>query len=161
MELLSLFNPSLMEARLSAKDSEEAIRKLGRLLIEQKKVSKEYIEEVSRREREYPTGLRMPGVKVAMPHAGAANVFESALAVGVLEKPILFGMMGYPNQTTEVDVVFLLAIHEKTGQVIALQQLVQLFQADEVLKKVVACTTSSELYEVILNGIQEMKLETE
>lgn len=157
MDLINLFDPSLMQVHLTAENSEEVIRKLGQLLVDHQKVTAEYVEEAARREKEFPTGLPTPEVKVALPHTGSSHVLASGLAVGVLEHPVPFRLMGDPEHSADVQVVFLLAIREKTGQVTALQQMVQLLQNGGVLKRAASAADIETLYQAITDGVRAIQ----
>jgi len=60
--------------------------------------------------------------------------------------------MGAPESTAEVSAVFLLAIAEKETQVVALQQLADLFQDGVTLRKIAAARSSNEVYRAMLKG---------
>lgn len=153
MKLSTYFDRSLMTANLCAENSEGVIRQLGALLVTQGKVTKEYIQAVIEREQKFPTGLPTPEIKVAIPHTGTAFVKQSAIAVATLQQPVPFYLMGESEKQVGVQVVFLLAIHEKTGQVEALQSLIQLLQDNDLLRSAAAAASDEALYQLILEKV--------
>ena len=58
----------LIAIDVDAKDYEEAIRKVGSLLYKNNFVKNTYIDAVIAREKDFPTGLNLDGISIAMPH---------------------------------------------------------------------------------------------
>lgn len=108
---------------MSTPTAEDAVRRLGEELVRAGDVSPEYVDEVIRREREFPTGLPT-NPPVALPHADPHHVRRSAIAVGVCRSPVSFREMGTPTRTLDVRVIFLLAIREKEEVTTVLRDLV-------------------------------------
>jgi PTS system galactitol-specific IIA component len=85
------------------------------------------------------------------------HVQHSRIAVGVLEQPVAFHMMGSPDQIVQVRVVFLLAIADNDSQVLALKQLADLFQDGSTLGRVAAAEDEQTVYAVLLEGIRRLR----
>jgi len=152
MEIPALLDPNLILTDLEASDGEDAMRKLAKLLYDGGYVDEGFADAVLAREKEFPTGLPTEGIQIALPHTEAEHVHTSRLAIGVLRYPVTFQMMGAPESTAEVSAVFLLAIAEKETQVVALQQLADLFQDGVTLRKIAAARSSNEVYRAMLKG---------
>lgn len=91
-------------------DKLDAIKKMAQEMHIRGYVKKIYAEAVLKREEEFPTGLPEEGLGFAIPHAESEYVIKSAIAVAVLSKPVKFNLMGSIDQSSEVDVIFMLAI---------------------------------------------------
>lgn len=92
------------------KDRVEILNVLGICLFNMGVVEEGYVERVIEREEKYPTGLQLSGShNIALAHAGPELVNENAIVVGILKKPVDFFMMGEPEKSLPVKVVFMLA----------------------------------------------------
>ncbi|MCX7827774.1 MAG: PTS sugar transporter subunit IIA, partial [Thermanaerothrix sp.] len=86
--LKGLFREDLFVPSMDAGSPEESIEILSKLLWEAGLVPKGYMEGVLERERLLPTSL---GNLVAVPHSVRMEAFESAVAVGILRRPVQWG----------------------------------------------------------------------
>lgn len=117
---------------LSAKNWDEALRKLSKFLYERGYVKDTYEEALVRREHEFPTGLEIPDkVNVAIPHADVEHVNKQALLISILDQPIKVGKMDDPDEKIDIHLILLLAIKNPDGYVKFLSDLTTLFQVDE------------------------------
>ncbi|MBC7232097.1 MAG: PTS sugar transporter subunit IIA [Chloroflexi bacterium] len=113
----------------------EAISALAERLSQHGYVTAGFLEAVLKREASQPTGLPLPDIPVAIPHAEAEYCKVPAIAVGILDQPVQFGEMGGDSGSTlPVQIVFLLALNNPDQQVEWLQRLVLLFQQPGLLQ---------------------------
>jgi PTS system galactitol-specific IIA component len=159
MDLSKLLNKELILTDWDVDNQEQAIRELGQLLYEKGYVDEGFVDAVLRREGQFPTGLPTKGMNIALPHTEAEHVIHSMMAIGIARNPISFQMMGSPENSIEVKAVFLLAIGEKESQVIALQQLAQLFQDATTLGKIESASTPSSVERAVEQGLERKKTE--
>lgn len=143
-----LLKEELIVIDMKAKDSNEAIGKLAEILYKNTFVKESYIKAVQDREKTFPTGLPTEGVGVAIPHTDVEHVNTPAMAIAVLEEPVVFKMMGMIEQEVKVEILFMLAIKEPKTQIELLQKLMNIFQDKEVLEKIHKSTTSTEVKEI-------------
>lgn len=85
---------SLIFTNLHAKTNTEVMEQLGETLIKEGYAKESYIQALITREQEFPTGLDVDGVGVAIPHTDVSHVIKPGIAIAVLEKPIDFIQMG-------------------------------------------------------------------
>lgn len=158
MEKLEKFSfiPELIQTNLKAKNSDEVIDSLTKKMEERGAVQEGYADLVKEREIEFPTGLRTPGAVIAMPHAFDKRNHASYVAVGVLEKPVHFRNMEDFEEELPVEVVFLLAIDEKKGQMSMLQVLMKIFQNKELLEGIKSIKTSEEICQKLNAFLQKL-----
>lgn len=130
------FREELIGTGILAADWREAVILTGAPLIERGFARKEYLPAVIEREETSPTGLPTRPIGVAMPHADSEFVRRTGIAVGVLEQPVSFRVMGSPDQGVEVSIVFLIAMKDPENQVLVLQHLCELFQSSDLLEAV-------------------------
>jgi PTS system galactitol-specific IIA component len=116
-------------------DSKTLIDLLAARLHMQGYVTAEYGQLTYLRECEHPTGLPTNPFCIAIPHAGAEGVNESALAFASLKKPVRFRSMEDPDEELEVHLVFMLANKDPEEQIETLRNLALLFgQSDKLLE---------------------------
>jgi len=83
---------------------------LARRLYEEGCVKSSYGRAVLKREKEFPTGLKLEGLyNIALAHAGPEYVYQNAIVVGVLDQPVEFQLMEDSDRTIPVRVVFMFA----------------------------------------------------
>lgn len=153
MEVLSLIDHRLMLVQMCESSPEEIILALGKRLVDCQKVTSEYINGVIERELVFPTGLATTSIKVSLPHAGAAHVISPALAIGVLQQPVPFHQMGHPDQTVDVQIIFMLAVKDGPSQAKALGGIAMLLKNDYFLRQLAACSSTDEMYRVTVETI--------
>ena len=101
------------------------------------------------REKEYPTGLSLGEYCIAIPHTFAAHVNHPAIAVAKLKNPVSFTEMGSTDTDLDVSLVMMMAISNPEEQVGLLKKILRLFSDEDILKTLMASSTSSELYELL------------
>jgi PTS system galactitol-specific IIA component len=144
----TLFNERLIALNISVTNSEEVIALLGELLHKEGYVKESFVENAIKREREFSTGLPLGPVNVALPHTDAIHVNRQAIAVGVLQNPVDFQIMGSPDQTVPVHVVFLMAIKEE-NQVKFLQTFAELLQDPKTPERIRCAKNVNEIIDLL------------
>jgi PTS system galactitol-specific IIA component len=133
---------------LAAASAAEAIRTLSERMLRAGYVTEGFADAVLAREDSFPTGLPTP-IPVALPHTDAHHCRRPAIAVGLLAEPVFFGVMGIPDQTIPVQVVFLLAVTEPKQQVRWLKQLVEFFQQPDLIGQLQAAPSPSAVARIL------------
>lgn len=138
----------------------EVIHQLGALLFENGYVKDSFIQAVLDREEIFPTGLEVSsGGGVAIPHADAEHVKESALGVAKLATPVGFGAMGEPDKTISVDIVLMLAIADPEKTVIVLRKVILILENIEALQALKNASSKGEVQMNIIEHIQSLDRE--
>ena len=121
-----------------AKNKQEIVNRLFLLLLNKGYVKKTYEEAIHKREEEFPTGLELEGdFNVAIPHAETEHVNKEAIALGILEEPILWESMEDPENILSVHLIFLLAIKDPQMVVPNLKALTDnIFSKPEVVAQI-------------------------
>jgi PTS system galactitol-specific IIA component len=127
------FNESLIAFDLQAKDAKEVIDLLSGSMYAQGLVSAEYGAQTWARELEHPTGLPTKPFCIAFPHADAQGVNRSALGVAVMHQPVQFQNMADPDESLDVELIFMLANRDPEEQIQTLRNLAVLFGQPEKL----------------------------
>lgn len=127
------FNESLIAFDLQAKNAKEVIDLLSGSMYAQGLVSAEYGAQTWARELEHPTGLPTKPFCIAFPHADAQGVSRSALGVAVMHQPVKFQNMADPDESLDVELIFMLANRDPEEQIQTLRNLAVLFGQPEKL----------------------------
>lgn len=144
-------NKNLVLAKLKATDNKDAITQLANLLQKQGYVNKDFAQAVLDREKIYPTGLPSGKVNVAIPHTDIKYVNSPAIVFASLEKPIKFKNMADKSQEINVSFIAMLAMKEPHSQVSLLQNLMKLFQNQDLLEKFISLDDNSQLFDQLSN----------
>jgi PTS system galactitol-specific IIA component len=136
---LKLLDQNLVMINLEAETQQEALEKLAGRLYETGYVKETYAQAILEREKVFPTGLPTEGYGVAIPHTDVEHVHKPAVALGILQKPVKFNLMGDLNPESQIDVqiMFMLALKEPHMQLKLLQDIMEMIQDQELLKKMV------------------------
>jgi len=141
-----VFREELVLLNYQAKDAEDVLKALADRLFEDGSVKETYFQAMLDRERLYPTGLPIDGIKVAIPHAEVEHVNYSAFAIATLPKPVKFGEMGAASDCfLDVQIVMMLANADPEEQVKTLRKMVDLFDEPDSLDALVAAKTEDEI----------------
>ncbi len=145
----------LIATDVEAKNSEEVIRKVGKLFYDNGFVKDSYIDAVIKREKVYPTGLQLDGIAVAMPHTDPPHVNRSGVCVAKLKNPVTFQHMGAEDVSVQAELIFMMAIQNPDEHMETLQKVLNVFQNVEIAQKFKNAKNNDELYEIALKYIGE------
>jgi len=149
VKINELLDPELVFCGLKARDSEDAIRRLGQALYKKGLVKETFVEAVLEREKEMPTGLPLNEMNAAIPHADIEHVIEPALAIATLDKPVLFRVMVNPDETVDVTLIFLLALNKPHDQIEMLQKVAMVLQDSGLLRDLKQANSAAEIMEIL------------
>lgn len=143
------FNESLITIIDNAQTSADVETQMADMLCEQGYVKDTYRSALLEREKNFPTGLDVQGINAAIPHCDVQYVNEGALCVGILKTPVTWHRMEDAAATTEVGIVVMLALTDPTSHLTVLRSVIKLIQDQELIARVVACSTAVDAYELL------------
>lgn len=144
-----MLDKDLILIKIKAESPEEVIKKLAELMLAKKYVKESYLNEVLKREKEFPTGLPTQEFGVAIPHTDSSHVNQSTIAIATLEKPVIFKMMGSPEKDVSVRLVMLIAIDNPNKQLKLLKNLMEIFQDNGLLEKIYNAEGRDEILKLL------------
>ncbi|GGK00638.1 PTS sugar transporter subunit IIA [Lentibacillus kapialis] len=144
MEIKEYFHDSCVYF-LNLEHRDDVLKKMSENVQEQSLVKASFGRAILDREKEFPTGLDTDHIGVALPHTDKEHVITPFIAVGVLEHPVSFQLMGGGNVEIEVDIVFMLGVTDPSAQVEVLQQLMEMIQNEELSNKLESAQTKGEV----------------
>ena len=148
MEILEYLHPELCMAGVEAEDRESLIRMVAGLMERQGFVKDSYGNAVWERECAYPTGIWNQGKNFAVAHTDACHVKRPAIAAVTLKTPVSFQRMDEPDQSVDIQVLFMLAVMEPEKQVFALKELFSLIQDEGFYTRLRGCADGAEIYQL-------------
>lgn len=143
------FDKKVIFFNLDVKDREEALAKISEHMLKEQLVSSNFLENVLERERVYPTGLSVNGIGIAIPHTDSEYVKKSQLGFALLKQPIVFHEMGTLDKEVDVKLIFMLALKEAHEQLNMLQHLIEMFQNESVISKLLTVESQKDFLEIM------------
>jgi PTS system galactitol-specific IIA component len=145
---MSTVYEDLIVTGVDARDAQDAIRQVGQYLLKGGYVKDTYIGAVAQRESEYPTGLQLKNMGVAMPHTAGIHVNTPAVCIAKLAHPVTFLHMGDPDTKVEAELLFMMAIKDPNAQLETLQKVMGIFTNDAAMAEFQAAEDRETLYKV-------------
>lgn len=140
---------TLIAIDLDAKSDKEVMEQLGGLFIREGYAKESYVDALITREKEFPTGLDVDGVGVAIPHTDVSHVNKAGIAIGILREPVTFVQMATDNETVEVGLIFMLAVVNPNEHIDQLQRIIAIIQDKNVLNKLLEAKDTNQIIEII------------
>lgn len=147
-------NEKLIFPALDADTTEDIFNSVGGAAIREGYAKESYIQALIQREAEYPTGLNVDDIGVAIPHTPVDHVNKSGIAIAVLNKPVTFVEMGTDDDTVPVQLVFMLCVVDPNQHIDELQRILDIIQDSNVLSALLKAHTAAE----IINIVKEKEL---
>lgn len=143
-------NEKIVMLGVEANTNEEVLEAVGGRLIEEGYGKANYVQGLKEREVEFPTGLDIDGVGVAIPHTSVDYVEKGAIAIATLTHPVAFEEMGMPEgSNVDVSLVFMLAVTDPHAHLEDLQRIIAIVQDKAVLSRIIASTDVQEVIDII------------
>lgn len=143
-----ILNEELIILNLDVINREKALREIGERLLNQRCVKESFIDAIIEREKDFSTGIQTKSIGVAIPHTDVQHVNKDSIAIGVLDKPVVFQNMGSDDKI-EVSIIFMLAIKKPEQQLTMLQKLVNIFQDEATLDNIYNASSKLEIIDIM------------
>lgn len=142
-------DPAMILTNLEARSSDEVMEKVGGAVIRAGYAKESYVQALKVREKDYPTGLDVDGIGVAIPHTSVDHVLKSGVAIATLKQPVTFVQMGTDDETAEIKVVFMLAVVDPNDHIDELQQILAILQDTTVLEKLMNAENAQQIIDLV------------
>ena len=142
-------NENLIMPDLKAGSSDEVFQQLGGLLVSEGYCKSSYVQALIEREKDFPTGINMGNIGIAIPHTDKEHVIKGAVAIGVLKEPVHFYQMGTNDENVEAKLIFMLAVKDPKEHLVFLQRILMVLQDQEVLKQLIETKNKQEIINII------------
>jgi len=148
------FESNFIFPHLKSQSFSEAVNIIAKKLVANDYVVPEFASKVIEREQNFPTGLVLPQMNIGIPHTEAENVKRTVVSVATLDNEIEVHSMIDPKQTLKINMIFLIAVSDPSGQVKILQQLMRLLQNEKLLNEIKAESSSERILELLNTNIK-------
>jgi PTS system galactitol-specific IIA component len=125
--------------------------------LEKGYVNESFLEKITLREHDFPTGLQLDGYGVAIPHTDADCIERQFVSVVIPEESVPFKRMDDNAQEVRAQVVFVLGLNEPHSQLTMLQELMRLLQDKEVVTKLRGMKKAKE----VVNYLTDLSKQTQ
>lgn len=146
-----LFDQRLIFWNVDATDRTDLYKKIAQSLEDYGVVKSSYLTALSKREDEFPTGLKTQYLPIALPHANPENVNKAFIAVVKTKKEIAMKQMGTNEQMETKNFFFLGIVLEKQDlQVKLLQRFMQLMNNQSFVEEFQKLANPIDVYQFLI-----------
>ena len=149
-------NPSLLFTGLEAREYTDIFETLGGALVQKGYAKDSYVDALLEREQEFPTGLNLNGIGVALPHTDTKYVNQEGIAIASLNHPVTFFQMGTDCDPISVSLVFMLTVTNPSQHIDRLLRILEIIQDSNVLEGLIHAGNHQDIIEIM--KAKEMQL---
>ncbi|WP_019795487.1 PTS sugar transporter subunit IIA [Streptococcus sobrinus] len=149
IKLLDYLDENLIFTNKSFSTSKELFKTISDVTLALGNTREDFLSRVIDREANFPTGIQLEKIGVAIPHTDAECIFKEFVAVVINQSPIPFKSMEDPSQLVQASLVFVLGLNQPHEQLEMLQSLMGLLQNEKLLFKIVAATSAEEVLTIV------------
>ena len=147
--MAQLFDEKIALFHETASSKEEALKKLADEFMSKGVAKDTFYDAILTREKTFATGLSCNKMCVAIPHTDPEHVNKVQLGFMSLDTPVDFIEMGTEDKHIGVTMIIMMALKEAHQQLDMLMKLMDVFQNDEVLDRMMATNNFDELFEIL------------
>lgn len=140
-------------------NAEEAIKMMASEMRSEGYVRDSYCDAVLEREKKFPTGVPEEGLGSAVPHATSEHVIKPSMAIAVLKRPVRFNLMGSPDESADVDLIFMLAAGTPRDHMVALGKVISILMSSEKTDRIRNLADPAEAADFLETEINDKKVE--
>ncbi|WP_165211491.1 PTS sugar transporter subunit IIA [Streptococcus tangpeifui] len=149
IKLLDYLDERLIFTGQSFKASTDLFETISNVALKLGNVREDFLPRVMDREANFPTGIQLENIGVAIPHTDAECILNEFVAVVVNQSPTIFKSMEDPSQSVPASIVFVLGLNQPHKQLEMLQSLMGLLQNEKLLFQIVAATSAEEILKIV------------
>lgn len=139
--------------QLSFKNQEELFKFAGQVLEDKQYVKPSFYAAIVAREKQYPTGIEVNGVNVALCHTDAEHIIENKIMVLKLDEPVEFKSME-TLEYIDVRLVFILLLNDPALHLEVLQNISTILQDETYLNEIYTTQTKENLFDLLKEKVQ-------
>ena len=150
---VSLICDELCELDLDVKNVDDFFETFSKKAVSLDYVTESFVDAIKEGESNYPTALPTEPFPVSIPHSDPINIKRQFIAPIRLKKEIDWCEMANNDSILKVRIVFVLGFKKEEGHVEILQLLLENFQDNQKMSKLLSAQTKEE----ILDEVKSMK----
>lgn len=139
----------LIAVGVDAASKDAVMETMGGRFVELGYCRSSYVQALKDREVEFPTGIDIDGVGVAMPHTDVSHVNRAGIGIATLREPVTFIHMATDDTPVKVKVVFMLAVDDPGRHLEKIQDILAVIQDKKILEKILTAENAGEVIEII------------
>ena len=155
MKIEDILKTECILGNVDAPSKEEALKIMAEKLYSLGYVKESFIEAIQDREANYPSGLPMEDLKIAIPHTDADHVNQSVICFARLRDNVEFSVMGAPEEKIQVRLISMFALKEKKKIGDLLETLITTYQDNDVLKALVDADDEEAIYTILHENVEK------
>lgn len=153
MKIEDILKTECILGNIEAPSKEKALEMMADKLTSLGYVKDSYKQAILDREANYPSGLPMEDLKIAIPHTDADHVNESVICFARLKENVEFSVMGAPEEKIQVRLISMFALKEKKKIGDLLETLITTYQDNNVLQALVDAKDEAEIYSILHDSV--------
>ena len=151
--------PKIVGYIISKEERDDVLHEMADYLYSNGSVVKSYGDSVIERENNYPTGIDVEPIPVAIPHSERNEVLKTTILVGkTKEQGVAFEKIEGDGNWIQARVVFLLAVDSDQGQLEVIAQLMNVIQDAETVQRIVDALTSDEIETIVSTAFDTIQV---
>ncbi len=135
---------------IEAESSEEALAIVCAKLLDEGKIKEGYLEAILAREAEYPTGLDLEGINVAIPHTDWIWSNTTQLVVATFAEPVTWHSMEDPDETVDVSMMIMSLFDDPSHQIEALTKIMGVVQDQGLVARLAGSSSVQEIAQAFI-----------
>lgn len=148
-----LIHESLVFYDQTFTNQEAFFKKANTDLTKAEFVTGTFYESIVERETNYPTGLMLPTMSIALPHTDPENIKRAFVAVYHLAQPVEFTQMATTDVKVESQMILVLGIKEPKKQVELLATIIDLISDEAFIDQYHKAKNQEELYQLFKKNL--------
>ena len=153
MNIDDIIKKDCIIGQIDVSSKEEVLKIMAEKLYDLGYVKESYIQAIQDREANYPSGLPMEDLKIAIPHTDAEHVNQSIICFARLKNPVEFSVMGEPSTKIPVKLISMFALKEKKKIGDLLETLIVTYQDNSVLRALDKAEDDEELFKLLKESV--------
>lgn len=149
-----MFSQDTVFLNIEATNEMELFYQVAMALKEKDFVTAEYYDGLIKREREFPTGLRIAKYGVAIPHTDPEYIVRNFIAVVRMKEPVQFSLMEDNNITDYMNICFFIGLKEGKESPKVLMNLITLIQNSDLIYSIMKEMKEERVVNMILEAIK-------
>ena len=153
MEGKELFCRKNILVNLEADKKEEAMEAMFKTMYNNRNVKESFLQNVLNREKKFPTGLKIAGFGIAIPHTDPEHVLSPGISVAVLKKPVAFKRMDDAEESVNVRLIFMMALQDGHNHLKMISHIIKMLQDQSVLEMLNHAQSEEEVINIIYSNL--------
>ena len=153
MSIDDIIKKDCIIGKIDVSSKEEALEIMAKKLFTLGYVKESFVRAIQDREVNYPSGLPMEDLKIAIPHTDAEHVNQSVICFARLTNPVEFSVMGEPSIKIPVKLISMFALKEKKKIGDLLETLITTYQDNSVLHALDDARNDDEIFQILKKSV--------